>query len=133
VIMLMVLLLEFFITLISNVAISFWDMVYIDPGSSYGRLGVADADAAATGPAIGMCLQTGVNGAGSAVQVLTCGIVRNNAWSWTAGGTLYLSTTVGGITQTKPSGTNDQIQIVGIALSDDTAYIKPDLYAETVA
>src|SRR3546814_16932056 len=50
--------------------------------------------------------------------ILREGPVRNDAWSWTPGGTIYLSTTPGGLTQTAPSATTEKVQQVGFALTD---------------
>jgi hypothetical protein len=50
-------------------------------------------------------------------------VIRNDAWAWTPGGTLYLSTTTGGLTQTAPSTAGEIVQQVGFAISADVAYL----------
>ena len=82
---------------------------------------LADADAAATAPAYAMAL---VAGAGTNA-VLVKGQVCNTAWNWAAG-KIYLSETTGGMTQTVVSGTTDQVQILGYALSADTIMFNPN-------
>jgi len=89
-----------------------------------GELYLADADTLTTMPAIALALETG--GDADTKKVLMTGFVRYDEWNWTIGGLLYASTTPGGITQTAPSGTNDVVQIVGIAISADVIYFKPE-------
>jgi len=64
---------------------------------------------------------------GEELTVLVQGVIRNDAWAWgTVGGAIYLgeelNPAVGGLTQTAPSTSNDAVQIVGWAISDDQAY-----------
>jgi len=79
-------------------------------------------------PAVGMALETGT---GATKKVLLKGAVRDDSWNWTIGaghlGLIYLSTTVGGMTQTQPSGSGDAVQVVGFALSADSMYFDPSL------
>jgi hypothetical protein len=58
--------------------------------------------------------------------VIDDGVVRNDAWAWTIGGTIYLSATVGDLTQTAPAVSGDKIQIMGYALSADSMRVKPE-------
>ena len=92
-----------------------------------GNFDTADADATTTAPGVVLALETGTG----TKKVLVHGILRNDAWNWTRGpGTaslIYVSTTVGTLTQTKPSGTDDVVQPVGWALSDDCIYFSPSL------
>ena len=96
-----------------------------------GQVGLADADDAYA-PAIGISVNAAQSVDGEPIDVLTHGIARDDTWNWTAGGTLYVSTTAGGLTQTKPSGDDDYVQIMGEALSDDTAFIMPSMTYITV-
>jgi hypothetical protein len=50
-------------------------------------------------------------------------VIRNDAWAWTAGGQIYLSATVGGLTQTAPATSGDKVQQVGFAISADVMYL----------
>lgn len=96
-----------------------WDVVYLN-GSSQWVL--ADANGSSTYPAWG--LATATASTGNATTVVINGTVRNDAWNWTSGGTIYLSTTAGSITQTAPSGTGDKVQVVGVALTADIILLK---------
>ena len=99
--------------------VAFPNLVYVDPdGNAY----VADADSNITMPAIGIALESKT--VGQTVKVLVFGFVYRSAWAWAVGGggetrLLYASTTPGGMTQTPPSGTGDQVQVVGIAVTPD--------------
>lgn len=97
---------------VAGEAVSQLDLVYV---ASNGKWSKADANAAGKFPCRGVAI------AGAALDadpgaVLT-GIFRHDAWSWTAGGTLFLSTAAGGLTQTAPSASGDCVQVVGYALS----------------
>jgi hypothetical protein len=90
---------------------------------SDGKYWKSDADAEATMPIVVMSLETiGADGVG---PFLKRGFVKDDAWSWTTGGLLYGSTTGGDITQTAPSGSGDQVQIVGYAYSADVIFFNP--------
>jgi hypothetical protein len=110
-------------------AIDFGDCVII---GANGQVGKADADLAYA-PAIGISVNIAQSVDGGPIDILTHGIVRDDSWNWgTAGGTLYVSTTTGGLTQTAPTGDGDYVQIMGEALTDDTAFIMPSLTYVTV-
>lgn len=89
--------------------------------ASDGHFDEADASAAATMPCMALALEEGTG----SKKVLLQGIIRDDSWSWTAGGLLYVSTTAGNLTQTQPSGSGDQVQIIGVALSADVIYFNP--------
>jgi hypothetical protein len=59
--------------------------------------------------------------------MLLKGYVYNSSWNWTIGGELYtiIMQTVGGITQTQPSGTGDIVRVVGYAINADLIYFNP--------
>jgi hypothetical protein len=80
----------------------------------------ADADSSTTAPVFCLALEAG----SGSKKVLMRGQVCDTSWNWSAG-KLYLSTTTGGMTQTKPSGSADQIQVLGFALSADTIWFDP--------
>jgi hypothetical protein len=95
--------------------------------ASDGHLEAADADSVTTAPCIALATETGTG----SKKVLLHGVLRNDSWNWTVGpgtsGLIYISTSTGVLTQTKPSGTDDVIQPVGWALSDDCMYFAPSL------
>ena len=96
-----------------------WDAIRLH---SDGEWHQADANAAGEFPARGIAVAAGSDG--NALTVLVRGVVRNDGWTWgTVGGTIYLSATAGGLTQTAPSSAGDCVQAVGFALSDDEAYL----------
>jgi len=97
--------------------------------ASDGNYEEADADAATTAPAQALALESGTG----TKKVLLRGYFRDDTWTWTVGGLLYLSTTSGAMTQTAPSGTGDQVQVVGYAVSADAIYFNPSLVLVEVA
>lgn len=100
----------------------FGEVCYIN---SAGKLAKADADAIATSSAFFMALASiSTDATGS---FLALGFARNDAWTWTVGGLIYLSTTPGALTQTAPSGTDDVIQILGVATHADRMIFRPNL------
>ena len=96
-----------------------WDVVYLN-GSSQWVL--ADANGSGTFPARGLAVST--VSTGNATTVIEDGVVRNDAWTWTPGGTIYLSVTAGALTQTAPSTTGDKVQVIGYAIDADTMRVK---------
>ena len=91
------------------------------------HLDTADADAVASMPCIALALETGIG----AKKVLLWGTIRVDAWNWTIGpgelSLIYVSTTVGTLTQTKPTGADDVIQPVGWAISADEMMFMPSM------
>lgn len=90
---------------------------------SDGKVWKADADAAATMPVA--VLATGTVAAGAQGEFLLLGAMRDDTWDWTGGGLLYCDTTAGALTQTAPSGTGDQVQVVGIAITAHIILFNP--------
>lgn len=101
--------------------LAFGDPVYI---KSDGKVWKGDADTASTFPVMGMAM--GAAAANATVTVLLLGIARNDSWTWTVGGIVYLSTS-SGLTQTQPSSTDNAIQIIGIAEAATRIYVNPQL------
>lgn len=113
------------ITLTANENQVFGDVCYINAS---GEAQLGDASAIGTAVVSVMCTETVT--ANNPAKYLLMGIARRDAWSWTVGGVIYLSTTgtsTNTLTQTKPTGTGDIIQIVGIATHADRMIFKPDL------
>lgn len=92
------------------------------------HLDTADANAAGGFPCIALAIDTGT---GAGKKVLLQGFITNTAWNWTTGpgaaGLIYLSTDVGTMTQTAPSGVGDCIQVLGWAVNADTMYFCPSM------
>ena len=59
--------------------------------------------------------------------------VRDESWSWTPGVPLYIHTTAGAITATKPSGSGDVVRTVGYAVHADMIYFNPSSDYVTLA
>lgn len=117
-----------------------WTEVTVDTNStgfasalfiaSDGNYDEADADAAATMPCTVLALETGT---GAGKKVLLQGYIREDDWAWTVGGLIYASATAGGLTQTAPSGSGDQVQVVGYSVTADSIYFDPSLVLIEVA
>lgn len=85
--------------------------------NSSGEFVHADADSASTMPAFAIA----VDGAGSLAssRFIFNGVYRLDSWNWTPGDFIYVSTTAGSLTSTAPSGSGDQVQLLGIAITAD--------------
>lgn len=97
----------------AGATIAQWEAVYLGSGGTWL---LADADGSSTQPARGLAVAAYTSG--NAAVVLDNGVARNDAWAWTVGGDIYLSTTAGGLTQTAP--VTGFVQKMGYALSADT-------------
>ena len=105
--------------------------------SSAGKCLKAQADSALTTPAVVMAVANiNIDEVGS---FMSMGFFRNDAWSLTVGsvggqGLLFLSpATAGLMTQTVPSASGNQVQILGYAFSSTVVYFAPDLtYIENI-
>lgn len=84
----------------------------------------ADADAIANATGLVMALETSTG----SKKLLVMGQVCNTSWNWSAG-FVYLSTTAGGLTQSAPTGEDDVVIILGIALSADTILFAPGMFS----
>ncbi len=106
-------------------SVNFGDVCYV---ATDGHMEFADADLASKMPGLYMAIET-ISASGSGKWLRT-GIVRDNTWNWTIGDEIYISTsgTTGNtLTQTRPSGTGDQVQVVGLALTADKMDFNPNL------
>jgi len=110
------------ITLTAGETVAIGDAVYF---KSDGKVWKSDADAIATMPVIGIVTEAIT--AETTGKILTHGIFRDDTWAWTVGGKVFASLTAGGLTQTIPSGAEDIVQVVGIALSADVLFVSPSL------
>jgi hypothetical protein len=96
-----------------------WDLVYLAVAGTWFRTDAGDPYTGAF-PARGVVVETVTTG--NPAKVLILGSARNDAWAWTPGVDIWMSTTAGGYSQVVPSGTGDEIQKVGFALSADVAF-----------
>jgi hypothetical protein len=102
----------------AGATIAQWEAVYMGSG---GEWLLADANGSGTYPCRGLAAAAGTDN--NPMTVVTEGVIRNDAWAWTAGGQIYLSATVGGLTQTAPATSGDKVQQVGFAISADVMYL----------
>lgn len=92
---------------------------------SDGKWWKADADSEAIASLmLGVSLETKTAGNAMSTALAGC-FIRNDAWNWTVGAKLYMSTTDGAITETMPTGTVDVVRIIGYAVSADVIYFNP--------
>lgn len=89
--------------------------------SSDGNWDDADADAEATVGQLAIALEAGTG----TKALLLSGIMRDDTWNFTPGVQLYVSTTLGEITETAPSASGDFVQVVGYALTADIIVFNP--------
>lgn len=91
--------------------------------NSAGRYEIADAGSVSTMPCVALALETGTG----SKKVLLQGYIHNDSWNWIPGALIYISPTAGTLTQTIPSETGQQVQIVGYASKTNTVYFNPNL------
>ncbi len=91
--------------------------------ASDGTLQEADADDVAKMPCVALAVESGTGDK----EILLHGLIKDENWAWTTGGFVYVSPTTGEITQTKPSASGQQVQILGVAVSPDMIYFTPNL------
>ena len=92
---------------------------------SDGKFWRTDADAAATTEGL-LALATEDINAGDSGTFFLKGFFRDDSWTWTVAGVLYVSPTVGTLTQTAPSTSGQQVRKVGYAYSADVIVLDPD-------
>jgi len=99
--------------------------------NSAGTYIIANSTSIAAMPAVGVVAQlfAGSDWQSGYVKILTNGIMRNDTWTWTVGGLIYVSTsgTNNNITQTPPAGSGKVVQIIGIALTATIIYFNVSL------
>lgn len=86
-----------------------------------GHYDEADADAIATMKGLVLALESGTG----SKKVLRYGKFRHDAWNWTPGDIIYVSVTQGTLANTTPTGKDDVIKAVGVALTDDMILFNP--------
>lgn len=96
-----------------------WDLVYLAVAGTWFK---TDAGNPYTGAFPARGVVTAAATTGNPAKVMILGSARNDSWSWTPGVDIWMSTTPGAYSQIVPSGTGDEIQKVGFALSADIAF-----------
>jgi len=90
--------------------------------NSSGNMEEAKATGQATMPCMALALETGT---GSGKQVLFWGRIRNDAWNFGVGNYLYINTSTGILSDTKPENSGEIVQVVGIALASNLIFFNP--------
>jgi len=90
----------------------FGDFVYAKSDEKFWK---ADADAAASMPCVAMVVET-IAADASGEFLVQPGVIRNDAWSWTAGADLFVSVTAGALSESAP-GSGKFAQIAAYALT----------------
>jgi len=94
--------------------------LYLAPDGNYME---ANAGSSSTMPCVALALETGTGNK----KLLLHGYIRNDNWTFTPGGLVYVSSTAGNLTQTKPASTGQQVQIIGYAVNSNTLFFNPNL------
>jgi hypothetical protein len=117
-------------TVLAGYTTAIGDLVYLDPN---GRWEEADADDTAKSISLlGIAME--VKSDGQAVNVALSGsFIVDASWSFGVGVPLYVHTTLGAITATKPTGTGDVVRTVGYALTATTIFFAPSSDYVTLA
>lgn len=111
----------FYATFMAGEDLVFGNVVYIKSDEKAWK---ANAGNESTVPVVAMAMGSiSTNATG---KFLLLGLVRNDAWTWTVGGKVYLDTTSGALTQTPPTGTDKVVQIIGIATHADRMFFNPE-------
>ena len=117
-------------TLAAGYSTTIMDLVYLGSSSKW-----LEADSNATGTSInllGIALEAKTDT--QAMNVALPGsFVRDDSWTWTPGVPLYVHTTLGAITATKPTGSGDVVRTVGFAVHADMIYFNPSSDYVTLA
>lgn len=108
------------VSMTAGESLAFGDLVYF---KSDGKVWKANANSYSQLPAMGIATTTA--SANGSVTVLLYGIARDDSWTWTVGGKIYMSTTNGTMSQTAPTGSSDAIQVVGVATHADRMLFNP--------
>ncbi len=111
-----------------NEAVLYGDCLQWDFSSE--RYIKADASAVASMPVMGFALEA--KSTGELCNILMHGTICNSGWTLSSG-FIYASTTAGEITQTPPSGSGDQVQVLGKALNSTTILFTPNFALVQVA
>lgn len=112
------------LTIIAEENLVEFDAVYI---TSACKAAKTDADSASTMPTVTLVKDSAITADTPGEFYQIGDEITNAAWSWTPGGLIYASTTAGGLTQTAPSGSGDQVQVVGFATAATKMVLYPQL------
>lgn len=103
---------------VSNNSIGVGVAMYLNSTGSYQEAGAAEAVA-------NKCYAISLESGTGSKKLLLQGVLKNTSWNFTAGDKIFLSTTLGDISNTAPNLSGEIVQIIGFALSTDTIYFNP--------
>ena len=110
-------------TFMAGENLSVGDVTYL---KSDGKMWLADADAESTIDTLLGIACYNVN-ADSQIIFLLKGFIRYNTWNWSSpGDLLWVHTTGGNPTDSRPTGSGDVCRIVGYAVNADAVFFDPD-------
>jgi|GEM_PF-1114306 len=115
------------VPLTAAAAVAFGDVGRID---STGKIALAKADLVDHAWGLFMCADESIAQDATGNWLTPGGIARDDSWDWVVGNPIYLSltgTTGNTLTQTRPSASNNVIQIIGIATHADRMFFYPQL------
>jgi hypothetical protein len=75
--------------------------------------------------ASGIVSQVGGIAQNATGNIVTNGLITNNAWTWTPGGPLYVGSTAGTLTQTAPTGSGYFVKPLGFAVTATQIWFFP--------
>lgn len=115
---------EFIIEGVAGENLSPYEICYLKSDGKYWK---AQANSATTMPGVAIALESITAEALGSFSV-SGRLVTNGAWTWTPGAFLYVSEAAGGrIVSTAPSGSGEQVQILGYAETTTTIRFVPSL------
>jgi len=91
--------------------------------ASDGNYELANATDSTRMPCVALAIETGTG----VKEIIHQGYVRNDSWNWTVGKIIYISTTDGLMSQSFPTGTANQVQIVGYATHANRIFFIPNI------
>lgn len=100
----------------------FGEVLYMKSDGKYWK---ADASASSTMPILAIASEN--ISADATGNLLHQGYIKDNSWSFTAGNLVYSNTTAGDISTSTPTGSGEQVQVVGQAIAATIIYFDPNL------
>jgi len=92
-----------------------------------GFMALANANSAATATAFLVMAPGSVANAASFAAIMPGTMVGHSAWNWTVGAPIYMKSSAGGMTQTRPSAASAIVRIVGYGgRNSNVMFFNPD-------
>ncbi|MFW6007978.1 MAG: hypothetical protein ACOCP8_01825 [archaeon] len=113
-----------------NESCNIFDLLYLSP-DGYMKAS-ATSESSIQFPCVAMALTNLPNSSGGDIALLKYGYIKNTNWDFTKGQMLYLSPDDSVITETRPSNSDEIIQIIGYAVDTDIIHFNPSYIWLTV-